>query len=101
MTPDERRLPQACRADVTIWGDFESAASADALDKGFDYCRVLAAVLETAHARQYNLLESLAYSIARRLLQVFPARRVQVKVRKRPSALLENLDCIEVEVDES
>jgi dihydroneopterin aldolase len=101
VTPGERRLPQPCQADVTIWGDFEPAASTDALDKASDYCRILATVLETAHGREYNLLEALTYRIARAVLQAFPAKRVRVRVRKRPAVLLESLDFIEVEVEES
>ncbi len=101
VTPGERRLPQPCQADVTIWGDFEAAAATDALDKASDYCRILAKVVETAHAREYNLLEALTYRIAREVLQAFPAKRVRVRVRKRPAALLESLDFIEVEVEES
>ena len=101
VTPGERRLPQPCQADITIWGDFEAAASTDALDKASDYCRILATVQETAHSREYNLLEALTYRIAREVLQAFPAKRVRVRVRKRPAALLESLDFIEVEVEES
>jgi dihydroneopterin aldolase len=101
VTQEERQVPQECHADVSVWGDFASAVSADALDQGFDYCQVLSAVLEKANARQYNLLESLAHSIAQEILRSFPARRVSVKVRKRPSALVESLDFIEVEVEES
>ena len=101
VTPGERRLPQPCDADLTIWGDFEAAATTDSLDKAIDYSRVLAIVLNTAHAREYNLLESLAYRIAREILQAFPARRVGVRVRKRPAALVDKVDYIEVEMFES
>jgi len=93
-------LPQPCEADITVWGDFEAAASTDALDTALDYCQVLERVLTTAHAREYNLLEALAYRIAREILESFPASRVRVKVRKRPLVLLENLDFVEVEVEE-
>lgn len=101
VTPGERRLPQPCQADVTLWGDFEAAASTDSLDKALDYSQVLNLVMETAHSREYNLLETLAYQIARRVLQSFPAARVGVKVRKRPVSLMEKIDFVEVEVEES
>jgi dihydroneopterin aldolase len=101
VSEGERRFPQPCQADVTVWGDFEAAASTDSLDKAVNYSRVLEKVLETAHSVEYNLLETLAYRIARAVLQAFPAVRVRVRVRKRPASLLAKLDCIEVEVEES
>ena len=100
VTPGERRLPQPCQADVAIFGDFEAAASTDSLDRAINYSQVLSKVLEAAHAREYNLLETLAYSLGRAILQSFPARRVAVKVRKRPMSLAEKLDYIEVEVEQ-
>jgi dihydroneopterin aldolase len=101
VTPGERRLPQSCEADVTLWGDFEAAGSTDSLDKALDYSKVLMKVVEIAHAREYNLLESLAYRISREVLQCFPARKVSVKVRKRPAALIGKIDFIEVEIEQS
>jgi len=53
---EERRLPQACQADVTLWGDFEAAASTDCLDQALDYRMVVNLVLEAAHSREYNLV---------------------------------------------
>jgi dihydroneopterin aldolase len=99
VTAEERQVPQECQADVSIWGDFEAAASADAIEKSFDYCEILAAVIETAHAREYHLVESLAYRICRQVVQKFSARRVQVRVRKRPAELMDQLDFIEVETE--
>ncbi len=100
VTPGERRLPQPCLADVVIYGDFEAAASTDSLDRAINYSQVLLTVLETAVAREYNLLETLAYSLGRSILRAYPAHRVVVKVRKRPMSLVEKLDFIEVEVEQ-
>jgi dihydroneopterin aldolase len=101
VTQGERRLPQACQADVTVWGDFQAAASTDSLDKAMDYSRILATVVDTAQSREYNLIETLAYRLARDVLQAFPARKVSVRVRKRPARLLEKIDFVEVEIEES
>jgi 7,8-dihydroneopterin aldolase/epimerase/oxygenase len=101
VTPGERRLPQPCQADVTLWGDFEAAASTDSLDMTIDYGKVLDLVLETAHCKEYNLVETLAYQIARRVLQSVPVFRVGVKVRKRPASLMEKIDFVEIEVEQS
>ena len=84
VTPGERRLPQSCQADLTVWGDFEAAATTDSLDRAIDYSRILSVVLETARAREYNLLETLAYRIAKDVLKALPAQRVGV--RHKPAA---------------
>ncbi len=101
VTPGERRFPQACSADATIWGDFAAAASTDSLSEALDYSKILAKVIEVAHAREYNLLETLAYKIARAVLEAFPAERVNVKVRKQPASLVEKIDYVEIEVEQT
>jgi dihydroneopterin aldolase len=100
-TPEERSSPQECHADLVIWGDFEAAASTDCLDKSVDYTRVLATIQQISMAQEYNLVETLAYRIVRKLLQEFPISRVSVKVRKRPENLRGQIDFVEVEVEES
>jgi dihydroneopterin aldolase len=100
-TSEERSAPQECRADLTIWGDFEGAASLDSLGQSIDYCKILETVQHTAHAREYVLLETLAYGIVRNVLKDFPVSRANVRLRKRPASLKGELDFIEVEVEES
>ncbi len=100
VTPGERRFPQSCTADITLWGDFEAVASTDELTESCDYSRILAKVLDTAHMREYNLVESLAYRIARVILEAFPVERVNVRVRKQPASLIETLDHVEIEVEQ-
>jgi dihydroneopterin aldolase len=100
-TSEERAVPQECRADLVLWGDFEAAAATDSLEKSVDYSRVLSLVIQTAAEQEYNLVETLAYRIARKVLQNFPLDRVCVKVRKRPVTLLDNIDFVEIEVEDS
>lgn len=99
VTPGERRMAQSCTADLTVWGDFEAAAATDELAAALDYSRILAKVVEVAHEREYNLLETLAYRLGRAVLEAFPAHRVNVRVRKQPAALVGQLDHVEVEVE--
>lgn len=100
-SPQERENPQECEADLTIWGDFEGAAALDSLDGSIDYCQVLATVQHTAISREYNLLETLAYGIVRRILQDFPVSGARIKLRKRPESLRGEIDFIEVDVEEA
>lgn len=101
VTPGERRLPQPCEADVTLWGDFGSAADSDSLEKAVDYSRVLEAIGATAQRREYNLIETLAHRIARDILESFPVKRVEVRLRKRPASLQRQLEFVEVCLEES
>jgi dihydroneopterin aldolase len=101
VSPGERRLPQSCQADITLWGDFEAAGSTDSLDKAIDYRSVLTVAVEAAQTREYNLVETLAYRLARDVLQGFPARRVSVRVRKKPASLADKIDYVEIEVAQS
>lgn len=100
-TPEERGKPQECEADLTVWGDFEPAAAMDSVDKSIDYCRLLEELQGVAAAQEYELVETLAYKIVRTILRQFPANRVTVKLRKWPAALRDQIDCVEIEVEES
>ncbi len=99
VTPGERRAPQSCTADLTLWGDFEAAAATDDLTAALDYSKILAKVIEVAHKHEYNLLETLAYRLGRAVLETFPAHRIKVRVRKHPAALVPQVDHVEVEIE--
>ena len=100
-TAEERREPQLCEADITFWGDFEPAACTDALDKAIDYSQVLTKAEDIAQAGEYNLVETLAYRLARAVLQSFPVQRVGIRLRKRPLSLSGKIDFVEIEIEES
>ena len=100
-TPEERQAPQECEADLTVWSNFEAAAATDLLDRSVDYCRILENARQIAAEREYNLVETLAYAIVRSTLQKFGISRARIRLRKRPAGLLEHIDHIEVEVEES
>ena len=101
VASEERSVPQECSADLTLWGNFEAAASSDDIDRSIDYCEILATMQKIAGSREYCLLETLAYAIVRHVLQAFPIVRARIKVRKRPAVLLKEMDFVEVEVEES
>jgi len=98
---EERSEPQECLADLTLWGDFEAAASTDALEKSIDYCAVLSTMQKTVAEGEFHLVETLAYRIVRSVLRSFPVSRVRIKLRKRPAILVDQIEFVEVEVEES
>jgi 7,8-dihydroneopterin aldolase/epimerase/oxygenase len=101
VTSEERSMPQECHMDLTLWGNFAAAAATDALEQSIDYCQILSAAQHIAEGGEFCLLETLAYAIVRGVRQRFPVLRVRVKLRKRPASLLNEIDYIEVEVEES
>jgi dihydroneopterin aldolase len=101
VTVEERSKPQECEADLTIWNNFEGAASQDSIESSIDYCRLLELVRETAAEGEFSLVETLAYKIVRKILREFPVDRTRVKIRKRPVSIKEQVDYVEIEVEES
>lgn len=99
VTAEERVSPQECHADLMVCGDFKIAAETDSLDQSIDYCQIVAVVQETASACEYQLLETLAYAIIKKVLLNFPVLRTRIKIRKRPAILVDKLDYVEVEVE--
>lgn len=99
-TSEERQEPQQCEADLTVWANCEAAAATDMLDRSVDYCGVLENAKKIAAEREYNLVETLAYAILRSTLQKFPISRARIRLRKRPAALREQIDYVQVEVEE-
>lgn len=97
---EERGAVQECRADLTVWGNFEAAAATDSLDGSVDYCRILQTMRETAAEGEYVLLETLAYRIVRGVLRGCPVTRVRIRLRKSPAVLSGQLDFVEVTVEE-
>jgi dihydroneopterin aldolase len=57
-------------------------ADPDVLSSTVDYYSVYMAVEEVVTQTRYKLLETLARALRRRLLETFPARQVEVRVRK-------------------
>ena len=94
-------MPQECQADVVISGDWSAAAAADDLSHSIDYCLILEKVRASAAAREYVLLETLAYAITQSVSTDFPVGNVSVSVRKRPVVLRDLLDFVEIEVEAS
>jgi 7,8-dihydroneopterin aldolase/epimerase/oxygenase len=101
VTVEERVSPQECHLDLRISGDFKAAAETDSLDQSIDYCQILAAIQETVSGREYQLLETLAYAIIKKVQKNFPVMQTRVRIRKRPAILVGQLDYVEVEIEGS
>ena len=76
----ERRDGQIFVFDV--WVDVPETALSDRVEDTVDYRDVVAAVCEASRARQFQLLEALATSVADTILERLPVSRARVRVRK-------------------
>lgn len=90
-----RRFEVDCEIDV----DIAQAAKTDKLTDTVNYTAIYETVEEIVQQNKYNLLETVAARIARRILDSFSVRRVIVRVRKKIPPIPGNLDHIEVEFD--
>ncbi len=72
VLPEENRLGQHFLVSLELETDLQPAGSADDMDRGIDYRRVIAAVREVMEGPPLKLLEALAERIAGSLLERFP-----------------------------
>lgn len=80
----ERVLGGWLAVDVELSADLSPAGRSDRLQDTLDYVRCFEAVREVVEDRQFHLLEAVAEHIAAALLAEPLARRVRVRVAKRP-----------------
>ena len=78
----ERQLRQPLRIDLSLAIDAASAAASDAIDDALDYGAVARRVTQLTEASSFQLIESLAESIAATVLNEFAPASVTVKVTK-------------------
>jgi len=80
--PAERELGQRFEIDVELGLDLSQAVASDDLTDTVDYSRLHAIVREEVEEQQYQLIETLAGTLVRRLLAELPVTSVLVRVRK-------------------
>jgi dihydroneopterin aldolase len=95
VTAAERAAPQLVWIDLEVAIDAAKAAASDDVRHAVDYAQLAAQVRQTAAARPYALLETLAEAVAATAGALARAR-VIVRVSKRALA---DLDYAAVEVD--
>lgn len=96
VSPAERELGQRFEIDLTLHVNLRSAAAVDKLSATLNYGDVYRVVEQVATERVFNLLETLAQVIAKEVLCLFPADRVEVVVRKPRAPIRGTIDHVEV-----
>ncbi|MEX1278057.1 MAG: dihydroneopterin aldolase, partial [Chloroflexota bacterium] len=85
---DERHRPQPFEVDVAVGADLSAAAAGDRLEDTVDYAALQTLVTTRVRDDSFHLIESLAASIGRAILDRWPlVTEVEVAVRKPKAPL--------------
>lgn len=96
---EEQFIGGKFEADVDLYTDFSAAVKNDDLNKTINYHDVYLFINKIVHDKKYYLIETLAYEIARRILDDFEGiYKVAVRVRKNSVPIGGVIDCVEAEV---
>jgi dihydroneopterin aldolase len=96
---DEQNLGGKFEIDVDMYCDLSRAAESDSLKRTVDYEKAYAYIQSVALAKTYYLLEALANTIAKGLLQEFHnIEVVTVRIRKPHPPVKGVVDFVEVEI---
>ena len=82
VTENERAHPQRLVLNVTTWLRQPFSELADDISVTANYSAIAHEVRTVADGASHRLIETLANSIAQRLLEVFPISKARVEVRK-------------------
>jgi dihydropteroate synthase len=85
---DERARPQPFEVDVTLRADLSQAAASDRLEDTVDYTALQTLVTTLVEEESFHLIETLAASIGRAILERWPiVAEVEVAIRKPEAPL--------------
>jgi dihydroneopterin aldolase len=99
---DEQNLGGKFEIDVEITGDFSEAIMSDNLKKAVDYELVYSVIKKVVTQKKYYLLETLAKTIAKGLINEFSLiQKVKVIARKPHPPVKGVVDYVEVEITET
>ena len=101
VASDEQNLGGKFEVDVELHADLSEAMAHDSLKRTINYESVYAHIQNVITAKKYFLIEALANTIAKGLLQTYAAAdAVVVRVRKPHPPVKGVIDYVEVEVEE-
>lgn len=99
VNPEEQILGQRFAVDVTLFVNTRPAALADDLHQTVNYAQVYKVVKRIVEDECFQLIETLAETIATAIGRQFVPQRVQVCVRKPHAPLKGVLDYVAVEIE--
>ena len=93
----EKETGQRYEVDCEFMVDIAEAASSDLLVDTIDYTQVYQIVESVITRKKFNLIETLADSIADAIVKNFAVIGVKIKLRKMTPPIPGNIDYIEIE----
>ncbi|HVN47421.1 MAG TPA: dihydroneopterin aldolase [Bacteroidota bacterium] len=98
---DEQNLGGKFEVDVELHCDFSKGAQSDRLEDTVNYERVYDSIRTIVLEKKHLLLESLASTIGKTILEKFSlVQKVRVRVRKPGAPVKGVIDYVEVEITE-
>jgi dihydroneopterin aldolase len=97
--PAERIAPQPVRLDIDVWGDFSEAANSDDISRALDYQKLQGDLESILESHKCTLVESLAKTLAYRVLSYPLARKVKIRLAK--TTILPDVAAVGVEITRS
>ena len=82
VNPEERKVGQPFTVGVQVYGDFRVPGRSDNLEDTVDYSELYRIAKAVVEGKPHNLLESVAETIAQRILDSFEVAAVAVRVAK-------------------
>lgn len=100
--PEENKLGQRFRVDLVIEADLSEAAASDNLEKSVNYAEAHQAVKDIVEGQRFNLVETVAESIASTILKRFPiVEQAMVKVIKPDPPIPGHYEHVAIEITRS
>ena len=94
----EKKKEGIFEIDVDMFLDLSKPGHTDNLSDTVDYATVTAAIIKIFNAKQYSLIESIAESICKKLIDEFSIEKVNIKIRKPHAPIKANFDTVEVQL---
>ena len=95
---DERSELQALEIDASLTTDIRDAVICDDIAEAADYVNIIKKIEEVTGAREYKLVETLAYEICREVLNDPQISAIRLKVIKHPALLQGKVESVSVEI---
>ena len=95
----EKETGRRYEVDCELVCDIAKAAETDSLTNAVDYSKVYYMIEDIVINNKFNLIETLADSLADSIFESFAIERLKIKVRKMTPPIPGNIDYFEIETE--
>lgn len=92
ILPAEKTTPQPFIVDLELWLDLKSAANNDDISLTVNYDQLFHEVGQIVEEKSFNLIETLAETIAGQILKKYPVEAVEITVYKPQAPVRGNFE---------